>query len=101
MKLTKISSGAYALGTRKGDKFIVKYVGRSDTDLNNRLKDHADAGKYSDFKYDYFTVKEDFELYHDFKSKGNKRHPDRPNGKNFRCLICTYLIKFHIILNIY
>lgn len=46
--VTKISSGAYALGTRKGDKFIVKYVGRSDTDLNNRLKDHADAGKYSD-----------------------------------------------------
>lgn len=90
--VTKISSGVYALGTLEGSTFYVEYVGRSDTDLNDRLKDHADAGKYSHFKYDYFTVKEAFEkecsLYHDFEPSGNKNHPDRPNGKNYRCPVC-------------
>lgn len=86
--------GAYVLGYRKGDYFYTKYVGRSDTDLNDRLKDHAYEGKYERFRFIYCnTLKEAHELecslYHHFKKDiDNEMHPDSPNGKNYYCPIC-------------
>lgn len=43
--------GNYALGYSNETSFIVKYVGRSDTDLNERLKNHV--GSYKEFKFSY------------------------------------------------
>lgn len=91
-QITQISAGAYALGRTKGEKFLVSYVGRSDSDVNDRLKDHV--GDYNQFKFDYFSsAKAAFEkecnLYHDFDPPGNKSHPDRPNNSNWSCPRCT------------
>jgi hypothetical protein len=36
--VTQTSPGNYALGYVSNSTFIVRYVGRSDTDLNGRLK---------------------------------------------------------------
>src|SRR5579859_1240841 len=53
--VTKTSPGAYALGeVNSKNTFIVKYVGRSDTDLKARLQTHASAAAYPTFKADYF-----------------------------------------------
>lgn len=90
------SIGNYALGYMKGDKFIVKYVGRSDTNLNSRL--HSWVGKgYKLFKYSYASsVKQAFEKecvnYHDFggnQKLDNDIHPDRPSKKDWECPECT------------
>lgn len=84
-----VSPGAYALGD-VNDKgvFLVSRVGRSDTDLNDRLHDYK--GDYAKFKYGFLeTPKEAFfkecNLYHDFDPPDNRIHPDRPDGTNLRC----------------
>ena len=46
--ITRISPGAYALGKLTNSGFYVKYVGRSDNDLADRLQDWV--GEYSHFK---------------------------------------------------
>ena len=48
--VTRQSPGAYALGQSKEKKFLINYVGRSDSDVRSRLRDHA--GKQSQFKYE-------------------------------------------------
>lgn len=42
----------YALGYVKDSTFFAKYNGRSDIDVNSRLKDHL-FEKYSKFKFSY------------------------------------------------
>jgi len=88
--VTRKSPGTYALGyTDPNDNaFVVSRVGRSDSDLNDRLKDHV--GKYKRFKFGYSaSAKAAFEkectLYHDFDPPDNPIHPDRPNGTNWKC----------------
>ena len=88
----KTSPGAYALGHTRGDKFYIKYVGRSDGDVNARLKDHVDS--YYRFKFEYYgSAKEAFEkecrLYHDFEPDDNDVHPARPAGRDWKCPVCT------------
>ena len=93
--ITKTSAGNYALGYVKNKKFIVQYVGRADSDLNDRLKDHIDE-EYEMFKYSYATspmaaFKKECENYHDFgenKKLDNKIHPDRPDGSSWKCPKC-------------
>lgn len=89
------SIGNYAYGYKNEEGvFIVKYVGRSDTDLNDRAK-HG-VGKYKLYKYSIArTVKEAYEKecrnYHDFgenKKLDNEIHPDKPEGKNYDCPVC-------------
>ena len=88
--------GNYALGhENKEGKFVPEYVGRSDSDLLERLKSHIDEGdKYNSFKFCYKkTVKEAFEQecknYHDFIDQlDNDIHPRRPVGKNYPCPVC-------------
>jgi hypothetical protein len=90
--VTKKSAGAYALGTSDNQgNLTVRRVGRSDGDLNGRLKDYV--GKYPVFKADYFaSPKAAFEkechLYHDFDPPDNAMHPDRPAGTNWTCPRC-------------
>lgn len=92
------SIGAYALGRVQGNgTFIVEYVGRSDTDLNSRLKSHE--GSFPHFKYGHFKNSADAfmkecQLYHDF-GPGNLRnsiHPDRPKGSALKCPRCSTLL---------
>lgn len=68
--VTKTTAGNYALGYMKEDKkFIVKYVGRSDFDLNDRLKDWV--GDYKQFKYSFASsadeaYKKELKNFNDF-----------------------------------
>lgn len=91
------SIGNYALGYFKEDVFYVKYVGRSDENLNKRLKTWVESYKY--FKYSYASsakaafVKE-CQNYHDFGEKetlDNIIHPDRPDGSDWKCPVCDTL----------
>lgn len=94
--ITQTSPGAYALG-RTGDDgtFFISYVGRSDDDLNRRLKDHV--GAYKTFKAGYLSgalsaFQKECQLYHDFGGVegklDNKAHPDRPKGSAAKCPVC-------------
>ncbi|MBE6442975.1 MAG: hypothetical protein E7022_11810 [Desulfovibrio desulfuricans] len=90
----KTSPGNYALGKiNKDRKFVVSYVGRSDSDVNDRLHDHVDE-KYTHFKFSYAaSPKEAFEKecenYHDFEPRDNSIHPDRPDGCDWKCPRCS------------
>lgn len=72
--------------------FVVKYVGKSDGDMRNRIK-HC-IGRYTKFKYSTTSsVKEAFEKecknYHGFNPSGNNIHPDRPEGNDYKCPYCN------------
>ncbi len=93
--ITKTSAGNYALGyVNDNNTFIVKYVGRSDSDVNNRL--HNWAGKYPSFKYSYASspkaaFEKECKNFHDFGEKeklDNDYHPDHPNGTSRKCQLC-------------
>lgn len=95
-EITRISAGNYALGRiNKEEKFIVEYVGRSDNDVKERLKQHI-GERYTKFKYSYASSsKEAFDKecknYHDFggsSTLNNKIHPDRPENTNWKCQFC-------------
>jgi hypothetical protein len=93
--VTRTSPGAYALGYIGDDGgFVPKYVGRSDNNINKRLKDWV-GSKYSKFKFDYYdSPKAAFEkecnLYHDWKEQlDNEQHPDRPEDANWKCPRCN------------
>lgn len=84
--------GVFALGhTGPDGKFHVKHVGRSDTDVQEKLRDYI--GSANLFKFGYFaTAKAAFEkeceLFHDFRPPGNRVHPDRPAGTTWECPRC-------------
>lgn len=92
--VTKKSRGNYALGRVRDDgTFLVSRVGRSDSDVNARLHDHA--GDYKKFKFSYASsakaaFEKECENYHDFDPADNKVHPDRPNGTNWKCPRCDH-----------
>lgn len=82
--VTQTSPGNYALGyVNSENTFIVQYVGRSDSDVASRLRQHV-GEKYKRFKYSYATSpKAAFEKecinYHDFGESrllDNSIHPD-------------------------
>jgi hypothetical protein len=101
--VTRKSAGTYVLGhietkKEKGEEkktFVVEYVGRSDDDINGRLKKWV-GSKYKRFKFGYYgSPKAAFEkecsIYHDFGEKellDNDRHPDRPEKANWKCPRC-------------
>lgn len=97
-QVTKKSAGNYALGyVNEEGTFIVQYVGRSDSDVNSRIKSHL-SEKYLRFKYSYATSpKAAFEKechnYHDFGgpkgSLDNTIHPDRPKDSGWKCPVCN------------
>lgn len=92
-KVTKKSPGVYALGYTLNNVFQIQRVGRSDTDLNARLKSAEYAGKYSQFKALYYSTADaafhaECELWHSFGGTNNPLHPARPTGKNHKCNHC-------------
>ncbi|QCE35668.1 hypothetical protein FAI40_10195 [Acetobacteraceae bacterium] len=91
--ITRKSAGVYALGHETGTAFYVDYVGRSDSDLAECLKEHAKARDYSCFKFMYsgspeVAFEEECELYHDFNPPGNIEHPDHSNLSPWHCHRC-------------
>lgn len=92
--VTKTSAGNYALGYTKESVFYVKYIGRSDNDLNMRLKNWV--GKYTEFKFSYATspkaaFDKECNNFHDFGETDkldNTIHPDRPNNSGWKCPQC-------------
>lgn len=96
--------GNYAFGyLDERGVFIVRYVGRSDTDLRERIKhgitdmETDPTCRYERFKFSYAeTDKEAYEKecqnYHDFGGPEgflvNKKHPDKPEGYTGICPIC-------------
>ena len=96
---TEESPGNYALGyVREDNVFIVEYVGRSDSNLNQELKTKLfeTKPKYKSFKYSYATspkaaFEKECKNYHDFGESerlDNKIHPARPNDTNWKCPTC-------------
>ena len=90
--------GNYALGYKSiNGSFIVHYVGRSDTDLKQRLIQHLDDKKrYPFFKYRIASsIKEAYlrecKNYHDFGGENyleNEIHPAKPEGTKEVCPYC-------------
>ncbi len=98
--VTKKSPGNYALGyVNDEDTFVVQYVGRSDCDLNQELKDRLTT-KYKSFKYSYAdspkaAYEKECRNYHDFGGSellDNKVHPAKPEGVTCSCPVegCKY-----------
>jgi hypothetical protein len=90
-----VGPGAYVLGRNTPGTFYVDYVGRSDGDLNGRLKDWA-GSKYTHFKYGFYDTAEaaflkECHLYHDWgggtANLDNKVHPARPTNSKANCPI--------------
>lgn len=99
--VTKTSAGNYALGhiNKANNHFIVEYIGRADTDVNERLKQHI-REEYDDFKYSYASspkaaFEKECKNYHEFGGPdgklNNKIHPDRPEGTSWKCPYCNDL----------
>ncbi len=93
-EVSKTSAGNYALG-KKNDKgtFLVNYVGRSDSDVNDRLKYWAKKSNSPLFKFSYTTssklaFEKECNNYHDFSPPSNDIHPDKPNGTDYKCPVC-------------
>lgn len=93
IQITKNSAGNYALGYQNQEGyFVVKYVGRSDSDVANRLKQHI-GEDYSHFKYSYASspkaaFEKECENYHDFggdENLVNEIHPRRPDDSYAVC----------------
>src|SRR5262249_53779479 len=89
--------GNYALGSVYGfpKKLRVRYVGRSDGDLQARLLQHAAEGKYPYFKFAEATspraaFERECQNYHDFiRFIDNDIHPQRPAGAGWQCPRCN------------
>ena len=96
-RITKHQAGNYVLGRKNAiGKFVPEYVGRSDSDVNTRLKDHLPE-YYTYFMFRYATSPKDaFECecryYHTLGGKDcldNKMHPDLPDdSKKWKCPVC-------------
>lgn len=80
--------GVYMLSRGNG---VVHYVGRSDTELSSRLKQHLNDGAYSQFWFEivpspleayYLECK----CYHEYKPVDNSNnHPALPPGATWKC----------------
>lgn len=92
--VTRRSPGVYALGhTGPDGKFHIQHIGRSDTDVRDKLRGYI--GSNSMFKYGYFAssraaFEKECSLYHDFSPPGNRIHPDRPAGSSLECPHCRF-----------
>lgn len=84
--------GVFALGAKDfSGRFAIMSIGRSDTDVKERLRGCIGAGTH--FKFDYFTsereaFERECELFHDIQPPGNFIHPGRPSGTTLRCPRC-------------
>lgn len=88
-----MSPGAFTMGfaSAPNGSFMVRKVGRSDSDLRQQLK--QEVGKYDKFMfcYSYSSVaafEDECKLYHQFNPTDNSAHPIRPTGSSVNCPYC-------------
>ena len=92
--ITARSPGNYALGYIEGHSFIVEHIGRSDTDLNGRLKEwvlHYPNFKWSYARSEKAAYEKECRNYHNFGGNEmlvNTIHPAIPEGTNLKCPVC-------------
>jgi len=93
--VTSFSPGVYVLGSpHPSGGVTVGYVGRADTDLANRLKNHELRGRYSHFVFAYAVsaddaYKKECEMYHEWIGHlGGQIHPAKPERSSIRCPEC-------------
>jgi hypothetical protein len=85
--------GNYALGSKNSEgKFLVGYVGRSNSDLNAELKTYLGEKSYPLFKFSYASSEVDAynkecKNYHDFEPD-SQIHPAKPRQSRVVCPIC-------------
>ena len=89
--------GNYWLGDFSSDgSLYVRYIGRSDTCLRRRLKEHSGKAKYEAFVFrESEQIKEAFDIecreWHMLNSLGqldNQIHPDSPSKLPYKCAYC-------------
>jgi hypothetical protein len=86
-------AGAYALGYMGQDGvFYIGYVGRSDDNIRERLKEQASL-PHSQFFFGYFAnAREAYAhecwMYHTFNPPANKVHPAKPKNSLASCAQC-------------
>lgn len=85
--VSDVTVGAYILS--KGNN-VASYVGRSDSDLKQRLKQHLESGNYKQFWFE--TANSSLQAYyleckwfHDFRPGDNQNHPAIPPGAAWKC----------------
>jgi len=92
------SCGNFAIGYLKQDgKFVVRYVGRADSDLNAVLKQQP-TDVSTKFKWSYApNEKTAFDkhckTWHDFGASAQlecEEHPEPPKGTNWKCPCCDF-----------
>lgn len=96
--ITQVSPRVYILSR---DGRTAAYVGRSDTDVGNRIKQSAGEGYgYTYFWLEYTSFPRDAyykecEYYHMYNPPDNTNHPSAPSGTNWRCPVigCQGVIK--------
>ena len=99
MIVPRTHPGNYAIGYRRDSgagAFVVRYIGRADSDLNRELKSQASDG-LSWFKWCYapsekIAFDKECKNYHDFgesRKLENEGHPVAPNGTNWKCPVCN------------
>lgn len=87
------TAGAFAIGhVDYRGRFVVQYVGRSDSDLRSQLRSKIGSEPY--FKHQCFATpqqafEKECELFHSFQPPGNFLHPERPSGTDWKCPSCT------------
>ena len=89
--VTSVAPGVYVLDKTTSGPWLNSYVGRSDTDLNARLKNWV--GKYGYFKAAYMdsaaaAFDAECELFHALAPTDNAVHPARPAHSNWVCPRC-------------
>jgi hypothetical protein len=87
-----MSAGVFILDDTFKSDFQIRYVGRSDTNVNNQL--HVYVGAYCRFKYEYYSsskaaFEEQCNLYHDFEPANNITHPACSTGSEWKCPRCA------------
>ncbi|MDR1204687.1 MAG: hypothetical protein LBL26_04285 [Peptococcaceae bacterium] len=105
--ITEAHPGNYVLGSValfNGDKtFLVKYVGRSDSDVHSKLKMHLNDirfGKIKKFAFQYADSPNeaferecmDYHRYGESQELMNGGHPGKPQGSYRKCPICHELL---------
>jgi len=89
LRVQPASMGVYVLSRNGTEK---SYVGRSDSDLQQRISNSASQGNYVAFWFDYASspmdaYKYECELYHEYDPPDNDVHPAVPSYANWRCPI--------------
>lgn len=99
--------GAYMLGDLEEGKFVPRYVGRSDRNLQQRLANHNYLYHFTYFAFIALDNPQQAFLteskwWHDCESGGialeNKIHPASPNGSAAPCPYCDYSLSVLPIL---